>query len=50
MHVLHVSSVTFIIYPIDICQMSAAVNTMQNINILFFVRSLSTREREFIQP
>jgi len=49
-HVKHVSSVIFIICPRDICQMwnvvkiSAKINTMQNINILLFVRSLSLNE------
>jgi len=44
-HVKHVSNVTFIIYPTDICQImkisTKINNTMQNINILLFVHSLS---------
>jgi len=47
MHVKHVSSLTFFIdYPTDkrnanVVKISAKLNTMQNINILLFVRSLS---------
>jgi len=45
MHVKHVSNVTFIIYSTDkempnVIKISAKINTMKNINILLFVRSL----------
>jgi len=45
MHVKHVSSATFYYlsnrYLLNVMKISAKINTMQNNNILFFVRSLS---------
>jgi len=49
MHVKHVSSATFCHlsdrYLSNVMEISAKINTMQNINILLFVRSLSTSLR-----
>ena len=41
MHVKHASKRDFfIVYPTDVMKISAKINTMQDINILLFVRSL----------
>ena len=56
MHVKHVSNVTFYHLSIqqikeipNVVKISATINTMQNINILLFVRSLSLTSLKALQ-